>query len=154
MPHHGKADPGSVLFNQMPTYDRALAFGDKQTVRWEKAAALRYDVNKALELARSEKRIGKSLEANITLFCTDKTLFAALEGIDLKQLCIVSGVTISAEPVSGYQGENCPGLTVAVESATAPKCPRCWMHDEHIGTPGGNESLCPRCAEVVSGLTD
>lgn len=154
MPHHKEADPGSVLFNQMPAYDTALAFDEMQTARWEKAASLRYDVNKALELARSEKRIGKSLEANITLSSADDTFFSALEGIDLKQLCIVSGVTVTSDAVIGYQGENCPGLAVSVESATAPKCPRCWMHDEHIGTPGGHEELCPRCAAVVSCLTD
>lgn len=154
MPRHKEADPGSVLFNQMPAYDTALAFDEMQTARWEKAASLRYDVNKALELARSEKRIGKSLEANITLSSADDTFFSALEGIDLKQLCIVSGVTVTSDAVIGYQGENCPGLAVSVESATAPKCPRCWMHDEHIGTPGGHEELCPRCAAVVSCLTD
>jgi isoleucyl-tRNA synthetase len=152
MPHARSADAGSVLYNDMPAYDPSLSLTPAQAERWEKAAALRADVNKALELARNEKRIGKSLEANVTLCSTDPALFTTLEGINLKELCIVSKAAVSPAPVEGYRGENCPGLTVAVESATAPKCPRCWMHDEHIGGPGEHPELCPRCASVISRL--
>ena len=150
MPHDHSADADSVLFNEMPAYEEAFCFTPAQTARWEKAVALRTDVNKALELARGEKRIGKSLEANVTLYSTDDTLFAALEGIDLAALCIVSKAETVSGTGEGFTGETCPGLTVAVSPATAPKCPRCWMHHESIGTPGGHEELCPRCAAVVA----
>ncbi|MPM49674.1 Isoleucine--tRNA ligase [bioreactor metagenome] len=109
-------------------------------------------MNKALELARGEKRIGKSLEAAVTLHTGDGALLAALEGVDLKELCIVSGVAVSAAPVSGYAGESCPGLTVAVAASQAPKCPRCWIHSHEIGQPGRHSELCPRCAAVVEAL--
>jgi len=152
MSHAAGVSGDSVLFHDMPAYDPALALTPAQSERWEKAAALRADVNKALELARNEKRIGKSLEANVTLYISDSALLAAIEGMGLEQLCIVSRATVVTGAGDGYQGENCPGLTVAVESATAPKCPRCWMHSEQIGAPGGHPELCPRCAAVVSQL--
>lgn len=152
MPHDSLADGESVLFNDIPAYSPSLAFTPAETERWEKAAALRADVNKALERARGEKRIGKSLEADVTLFLSDPALLSAVDGIDLAQLCIVSGVTVVNGAGEGFQGENCPGLIVAVKSSDAPKCPRCWMHSGRIGTPGGHEELCPRCAAVVAQL--
>jgi len=153
MTHDSSADSESVLFNDIPVYDPALTLTPAQADRWEKAAALRTDVNKALELARGEKRIGKSLEANVTLFISDAALLAAVEDIDLAQLCIVSRATVLRGEGEGFHGENCPGLTVVVDSATAPKCPRCWMHSERIGGQGEHEELCPRCAAVVAQQT-
>ncbi len=150
MPHDRSADGESVLFQEMPAYSPHLILPLEQAERWEKAAALRADVNKALELARNEKRIGKSLEADLTLFLTDDALRAAVEGIDLAQLCIVSKATVVTGEGEGFRGENCPGLTVAVARASAPKCPRCWTHSDHIGDPGEHEELCPRCAAVVA----
>ena len=50
----------------------------------------------------------------------------------------------------GGQGENFPGLQVAVSEAAGTKCPRCWKHS----TKADENGLCPRCAAVVAKLPD
>ena len=73
-----------------------------------------------------------------------------LEGVDLATLCIVSKVTVTTGPVEGEKMEDClVPCTIAVKLSEAPKCPRCWNHNEHIGTEGHHPELCPRCAAVV-----
>ena len=150
MIHAKDANAESVLLNDMPDYDPALALDAAAQARWDAAMALRADVNKALELARSEKRIGKSLEAAVTLHfgpeaqAVDSAL-AELDAGEMADLCIVSALDRSAAPVEGYAGEAVPGLTVKVESAAGEKCQRCWKYDEHVGEDG----LCPRCRSVV-----
>ena len=150
MTHAKDANAESVLLNDMPDYDPALALDEAAQARWDAAMALRADVNKALERARSEKRIGKSLEAAVTLHfgpeaqAVDSAL-AELDAGEMADLCIVSALDRSAAPVEGYAGEAVPGLTVKVESAAGEKCQRCWKYDEHVGEDG----LCPRCRSVV-----
>lgn len=161
MPHGQSADPESVLFNQMPEYDEALALSEEEAKRWDGVIAVRTDVNKALEIARSEKRIGKSLEAAVTLYLDEKLWTAYEVGVflpgfdeaDLETICIVSSAAIEqGNPIrgnEGYPGEAVPGLTVKVEQAEGPKCVRCWMHNPHVGEDHDHPELCPRCASVV-----
>ncbi len=151
---HGKADNAeSMVLNDMPAYDPALALSEAEDARWAKVMALRDDVNKALELAR-ENGVKKNQDAEVTLSFTSEARkeFDSL-GMgeeELAAICIVSKVTVSDEGVEGYAGAGFEGVTVAVALSEAPKCPRCWNHDARIGTPGYHAELCPRCAAVVA----
>ena len=66
MPHRAGENKDSIMFSEMPSvcpeYENA-ALEEK----WDKLIAVRNDVNKALELARNEKLIGKSLDAEVTV---------------------------------------------------------------------------------------
>ncbi len=148
MPHDSRADTGNVLYNDMPRYDETLALSPAQSAKWDKLIALRTDVNRALELARNEKRIGKSLEANVTLYITEPSLLEACSGVNLAELCIVSSADVVSAHGSGFTGTT-EGLAVSVSSAPAPKCVRCWMHSDHVGESENHPELCPRCAAVV-----
>ena len=111
---------------------------------------LRQEVNGVLEKARADKRIGKALEAHVTLMTQDDELKAACQGLNLAEVCIVSTCTWDA-PEAGAevaQGVNFPALTIGVSEAKGTKCPRCWMHSQQANSEG----LCPRCAAVVSKL--
>ena len=130
----------------------------EQLAKWDKLIALRNDVNGVLELARSEKRIGKPLEAAVTLSAKSETAreeLRAVEGMNLAELFIVSRCLIAddaeedADAVTG-EGEHVPGLSVAVKEAPGTKCPRCWMHS----TEADENGLCPRCAQVVATLEE
>ncbi|MCI8593879.1 MAG: isoleucine--tRNA ligase [Oscillospiraceae bacterium] len=150
MPHDASANGESVLLNDIPDFDTALALSEAEQAKWDAVIALRADVNKALEMARSEQRIGKSLEAAVTLHfgseaASVQNALAEFDAAELADLCIVSGLTVSAESVEGYAGETVPGLTVKVESAVGEKCLRCWKFDPHVSADG----LCPRCAAVL-----
>ncbi len=110
---------------------------------------LRQDVNGVLEKARADKRIGKALEAHVSLAGADE-LQAACQGLNLAEICIVSSVAWETAPEGAEvaNGTNFPALTVGVSEARGEKCPRCWMHS----TEANAEGLCPRCAAVVAKL--
>ncbi len=151
MPHHKAADKENVLFNQMPDYDPALELPAADAAAWDRLLALRDVVNKALELAREEKTVGKSLDAQVTISLTaeGQAAFASIQDFDLKTLLIVSKVTVTADgETAGYTGEAFPGAYVTVTASQAPKCARCWNHDEGVDA---QTELCPRCAHVLQG---
>ena len=136
------------MFGELPKAGRfteSPAFMEK----WEKLHAVRDDVNKALELARREKRIGKSLEAAVTLSCSDEALFRLLsEQEDLKDILIVSSAHVEKGNEGAFSGEV-EGLFVTVGKAEGEKCERCWVYSETVGQDAAHPTLCSRCAEAV-----
>ena len=150
MPHTVQDDKRNILLNQMPEGCDAYTLSDEAMARWDTVIKLRQDVNGVLEKARSDKRIGKALEAHVTLQTDDETLKKACEGVNLAEIFIVSDCAWSApeEGAEAAAGENFPNLTVGVSEAKGTKCPRCWMHAETTHPDG----LCPRCAAVIAKL--
>ncbi|MBM7586760.1 isoleucyl-tRNA synthetase [Bacillus pakistanensis] len=119
--------------------------------KWEKFLELRDDVLKALEEARNEKVIGKSLTAKVSLFVDDKTK-KLLDSVneDLKQLFIVSSFEVAGKvdeaPESALKlGKN----ALVVEKAEGETCDRCWIVSPQVGEDPDHPALCPRCAQVV-----
>ena len=149
MPHLASDDKRNVLLNQMPESFDAYALDDAAMEKWATVMKLRSDVNGVLEKARADKRIGKALEAHVSL-CGADELKAACDGLNLAEICIVSSVSWETAPEGAEvaQGVNFPALTVGVSEAKGEKCPRCWMHSEQANADG----LCPRCAAVISKL--
>ncbi len=161
MPHGADACGESVLLHEMPAFEASLALGEEEQKRWDSLIVLRGEVNKALELARNEKRIGKSLEAAVKLYFNEGTWVAYDVGAylggfdegDLEKLFIVSSVRIAEHhKETGYEGEALPGVIICVEPAQGEKCARCWTHSKEVGTHPEHPTLCKRCAEVVSML--
>ena len=150
MPHRDSDDSRNVLLNQMPENFEAYALDTAAMERWNVIMKLRQDVNGILEKARADKRIGKALEAHVTLATQDAELKAACEGVNLAEICIVSTCTWddAEECAEVGTGANYPALTIGVSEAKGTKCPRCWMHSEQANAEG----LCPRCAAVVAKL--
>ena len=150
MPHRDSDDVRNVLLNQMPTDMNAYVLPEETMAKWATIMKLRQDVNGVLEVARADKRIGKALEAHVSLSCADESLKNACEGVNLAEVFIVSSCTWEAaeEGATVGSGTNFPALTVGVHDAKGTKCPRCWMHSE----AANEEGLCPRCAGVVSKL--
>ena len=150
MPHLASDDARNVLLNQMPVSFEGYCLSAEQMAKWDLVMKLRQDVNGILEKARADKRIGKALEAHVTLATDNSDLKAACEGLNLAEICIVSAVDWAA-PEEGAEvgtGSNFADLTIGVSEAKGEKCPRCWMHSLQANAEG----LCPRCAAVVSRL--
>ena len=148
MPHRDGDDSRNILLNQMPEDFSAYMLDEEAMAKWDTVMKLRQDVNGVLEVARADKRIGKALEAHVTLATDDEAIKAACEGKNLAEICIVSAVDWVApeEGAETAQGVNFPALTVGVSEAKGEKCPRCWMHS----LQANEEGLCPRCAAVIS----
>jgi isoleucyl-tRNA synthetase len=98
-------------------------------------------VLKALENARNEKIIGKSLNAKIVLYPKGETkAFLTSLPIDFARVFIVSQFAFG-EGVGKY-GEG--DLTVDVVAAPGEPCDRCWQVFETL-----HDGLCDRCREIV-----
>ena len=153
MPHRAEDDARNVLLNVMNQPFDAYALSDAELAKWDQLIRVRTDVNGVLEAARAEKRIGKPLEAAVTLRADDEAAKAALDDVqsmNLPELLIVSqclvGGDVPEDAVTGT-GTNFPGLHISVHNAPGTKCPRCWMHSEQADPETG---LCPRCAAGVA----
>ena len=132
-----------VVFEQMPEVKAAA--GEAFTAKWDRIMAIRDDVKKVLEQARADKVIGSSLEAALTLYCSDEihNLLNAIPMDELADLFIVSQVHLE-KGEGGVKGVV-EGLGVSAEHAAGEKCQRCWKYE----TPVGENGLCPRCAKVL-----
>jgi isoleucyl-tRNA synthetase len=150
MPHRSSDDTRFALYNDIPEYDARLSLSDADNARWDALLALRGVVNKALELSRAEKVIGKPLDAEVTLYITgdNDALFDAIPD-NVRTLFIVSKVTVTRGEGEGFSSPELPGVTVAVKPSEDKKCARCWTHDEHVGEDDSHPELCPRCAASV-----
>ena len=148
---HAKADNGeSVVLNDMPDYRAELALSEADEVRWGLLISVRDAVNKALENARAAGVFKKAQDTEVILSVEGEKDAEFLRGVDLAALCIVSKVTVTTQGVEGEKAEDClVPCTIAVKLSEAPKCVRCWNHDEHVGEDGEHPELCPRCAGVV-----
>ena len=145
MPHREGDDGRNVLLNEMDQPFAQYALDEAAMERWNKVIKLRDVVNQALETARNEKKIGKSLEAKIVL--TVPTFETALDGMDadtLADILIVSQAEV--------QKSDMNVLKVDVEPAQGQKCERCWKVLPTVGSNSKHPTLCPRCAQVVPAI--
>ncbi|WP_440895221.1 isoleucine--tRNA ligase [Amphibacillus sp. Q70] len=136
-----------VQLTDMPT-PRELNNSQALIEKWDHFAAVRHDVLKALEEARSDKVIGKSLEAKITLTPKDEKTKALLSEMDrLDQLFIVSKVEFV--PEVNDQSGGYEYVHVQVEKYDKERCDRCWIISETVGQNEQHPDLCARCADIV-----
>ena len=150
MPHRADDDVRNVIFNDFPkangNYDAEFM------ARWDKIHAIRDDVKKALEVARSEKIIGASLESEVTVYAEGE-MYDFLEEIKnmLKTVFIVSKINVQNGKGGELQGET--GIGVTVKHAEGEKCERCWSFSTAVGECAEHSTLCPRCAAIVKGMS-
>ncbi len=103
---------------------------------------IRSDVLKALENARNEKVIGKSLEAHVQIHVSadDRMLIDEVFPNTFQQWLIVSKVTFSEETLPAYEVSQ-----IKVEKCDGVVCPRCW----NITNSTAEDGLCERCRTVL-----
>jgi isoleucyl-tRNA synthetase len=138
------------LFPEVPAEWRNDALAEK----FAKVRAVRRVVTGALELERAEKRIGASLEAAPILYLSDPDLLAALDGLDMAEICITSGFEIrpfDATPPDAFRlAEATEKAAVMVARASGEKCARCWRILPDVGSHEEAPGTCERCAEAVA----
>ncbi len=151
MPHAKEDKTASVFLNDMPTCQEAYEMG-KNGDRWNQLFVLRDDVMKALEIARADKKIGKSLDAKLTIYTEDEGQYALLDsfGEQLKTVFIVSGVALQTGTApSDALTETASGIGVLVETADGCKCDRCWMYSVKGNKTEDEGFLCERCLHIL-----
>ena len=143
MPHREGDDGRNVVLNEMNQPFEKYALDEDAVKQWDKVIEVRTAVNAALEQARAEKKIGKSLEAKVAVTVPVEDAFMMHLGMDyLADLFIVSQVEMEVDKE----------LTVDVFPAEGEKCPRCWKFHPLIGSHSKHPELCPRCAAVVEAM--
>ncbi len=149
MPHGASDKKESIFLNDMPACDATLE--SDGTNAWDELFALRDDVMKALELARAEKLIGKSLDAKVTVYTTDDAAYALLDAFegDLATVFITSAAEVikGEAPRGAVKGED-GRIAVVVAPADGCKCDRCWAYAKE-GVSEGENFLCARCKNIL-----
>ncbi|MGL4748756.1 MAG: isoleucine--tRNA ligase, partial [Shewanella sp.] len=127
---------------------------DLSDAYWENLLTVRNEVNKVIEQARRDKRIGGSLEAEVTLFA-DATLTEQLThiGDELRFVLLTSEAKVLplVDATSDAVETELASLKLVVNATTAEKCERCWHHREEVGTIEAHPTLCHRCVTNIEG---
>jgi len=147
----GEIKKESVHMEDMVSLDNALE--DRElAAKWENIRALRAEVTKALEEARTAKLIGHPLDAAVEIKLPQGDLAdkVAFLDVDLNDIFIVSNARM-VETLDGdlYQGKEIEGLAIKVAKASGEKCERCWRFDENLGTDPDHPTACPRCTQAL-----
>jgi isoleucyl-tRNA synthetase len=116
---------------------------------WVALRDARRVVTGALEVQRTAKVIGSSLEAAPQVFVSP-TLAALLGQVDFADLCITSGISISSDaaPEGAFALADVPGVAVVFQPAEGQKCERCWQILPDVGTHK-HPATCKRCNDAL-----
>ncbi|WP_026971664.1 isoleucine--tRNA ligase [Aliagarivorans marinus] len=121
---------------------------------WADVIAVRDEVNKLLEAARNDKKIGKALEADVTLYLDEQKLarLSQLED-ELRFVLLTSEARVAPLSEAGDDAvaTELEGVKLLVSVAKGEKCDRCWHHREDVGSHAGHEAICGRCVSNVDG---
>ncbi|MGG4265187.1 isoleucine--tRNA ligase [Peribacillus simplex] len=140
----------SVQLTLMPeaiSIDNAEAIEEK----WTAFMNVRDNVLKALEEARNQKVIGKSLNAKVMVYVNEETK-NLLDSIkeSFEQLFIVSEFEIAGDVANApSEAVKLEDIAILVTKAEGETCERCWNVSKEVGQVEEHPTLCPRCATVV-----
>jgi isoleucyl-tRNA synthetase len=125
--------------------DEALA------ARWAKVRRVRRVVTGALEIERAQKRLGASLEAAPVVHIADDALLAAVQGLDLAEVAITSGIEVVAGegPADAFRLDDVKGVAVVPAKASGRKCARSWKITPEVGTDPDYPDVTPRDAAAL-----
>lgn len=114
--------------------------------RFEKIKAIRKSVTTALEIARKNKLIGSSLQAEVILYDPGAIITEKSEEF-WKEIAITSGFKIRNEkiPEDAFVGADLKDIGVVVIVAEGTKCERCWKIFSSL-----KEQTCERCRRVLA----
>jgi isoleucyl-tRNA synthetase len=118
--------------------------------KWAQLRRARRVVTAALEVQRTDKVIGASLEAAPVVHVRDPEVLALLKSVDMADICITSDISLTGDPApaEAFRLPEVDGVTVVFEPAQGEKCQRCWKilpdvgHHTHAG-------VCKRCSEAL-----
>ncbi len=119
--------------------------------KWAMIRRVRRVVTAALEVQRTEKVIGASLEAAPVLYLADQAVKDVLEQMPFADICITSDLTLSTEaaPSDAFTMAEIEGVAVSFVKAEGEKCGRCWKILPDVGTHS-HAGVCGRCDEALA----
>ena len=151
---HLPADPAresSVFLARFPEARPRLLADQELLERWEQILLVRSELTRALEIARRDKVIGHSLDAEVRLSAPGQWgEFITANWQTLQEVTMVSEMALDDNPAAdAYQGEEIAGLQVGVKLSGRAKCERCWNRAPGVGEHADHPTICDRCAQAV-----
>jgi isoleucyl-tRNA synthetase len=119
--------------------------------RWARVRRVRRVVTGALEIERAQKRIGASLEAAPVVYVADEELWRAVQGLDLAEIAITSGLRLvrGEGPADAFRLEDVRGVAVVPARAEGRKCARSWKISPEVGSDPDYPDVTPRDAAAL-----
>jgi len=146
---HRPGDDSSVHLEDFPATPSNWLNADL-AAKWDGIRRARRVVTAALEVQRTAKVIGASLEAAPTVYLADAGLAKAVQSVNFADICITSGIAISTEPApaGAFTMPDIAGIAVVFAEAEGEKCARCWKILPDVGTHS-HAGTCGRCDEAL-----
>jgi isoleucyl-tRNA synthetase len=114
---------------------------------WKQIFKIRDAALADLELDRQEKRIGKSLEAEIEIRAEGEILdLLHSHANGLKEVLNVSNVKVTEGP---KRRGSVSEVAIIVKPASGTKCARCWNFMPEVASYGIWQNVCTRCSEAL-----
>ncbi len=155
----GPKDPlnNGIFFTDFPGGCDVAGCDEKMMEKWEQLIRVRSEITKALEIARRDKVIGHSLEAEVLVKAEgDLAVFIKEEWDTVKEISIISGLSPLLESNSEngalFESEEINGFAIQVQAAEGGKCERCWIRSKTVGKNSEHPMICDRCNEVVAAI--
>jgi isoleucyl-tRNA synthetase len=119
--------------------------------KWGKVRQARRVVTAALEVQRTDKVIGASLEAAPVVHVRDADMLEALKSVTFEDICITSDLSLTGDPMpsEAFRLPEIEGVGVVFEKADGEKCGRCWKVLPDVGKHN-HSATCKRCDEALS----
>ena len=123
---------------------------DALAAKWTKVRRARRAVTAALEVQRTDKVIGASLEAAPIVHVEDAETLETLQSVNFDDLCITSAISVTGDPspAEAFRLPEVDGVGVVFKKAEGGKCQRCWKILPDVGShqhPG----VCGRCNDAL-----
>ena len=142
MPHREGENKESVMLSYYPEVNEKFENKELEE-KWNKIINVKEAVAKELEIARTEKIIGHSLNAKVTIYADEEEYKILKENEEI----ILPVLIVSALQIENKKVDN--GIEVKVEIAPGEKCERCWMYSETVGEDKENPTICKKCSEAL-----
>ncbi|MEO3416265.1 isoleucine--tRNA ligase [Roseovarius sp. CAU 1744] len=118
--------------------------------KWSKVRQARRVVTAALEVQRTDKVIGASLEAAPMVHVRDPDMLSVLKSVSFEDICITSDIYLTGDPspAEAFRLPEVDGVTVVFEKAEGGKCQRCWKILPDVGNHA-HPGTCGRCSTAL-----
>ena len=142
-------DENSVHLQDIPATP-ADWLDEPLAAKWAGIRRARRVVTAALEVQRTDKVIGASLEAAPVVHIEDAQLLADTRSVPFEDICITSDVVLTADPspAEAFRLPEIAGIGVVFEKAAGEKCQRCWKILPDVGRHA-HAGTCARCNDAL-----
>ncbi|WP_321831587.1 isoleucine--tRNA ligase [Thalassovita sp.] len=142
-------DESSIHLTDIPETPAAW-LNEPLAAKWAQVRQARRVVTAALEVQRTDKVIGASLEAAPVVHVREAEMLDALKSVSFDDICITSAIQLTGDPMpaEAFRLPEVEGVGVVFEKADGEKCQRCWKILPDVGQHA-HAATCKRCNDAL-----